>query len=290
MLNREPDLAGGELRRRSSRRRTTSSALGDAELYFDFLGHRRESEQTGYRQMTLDYRLGSPLIPANLAAQQLRNRPGHERRPANSRRARIHRFRQRPQRADRQLLQAERSGLRGDIGSEWRYDAHVELLEVRRAVSFRQSFLIDKLHVCGQRRRRAGRHGSDARSQRPDLPINLTNPAERCIPFPPLDNAVDRRQLAGGFCGLHLPRRRRQHGLRRGRVRRHLRRSAWLPLPAGSVQAAFGFEHRQRRDRRHARSEQHFEQSLQPHERNADARQGQRQRGVHRDRSSDPRR
>ena len=42
-------------------------ALGDAELYIEFLGSRRESEQTGYRQLTLDYRLGSPLIPANLA-------------------------------------------------------------------------------------------------------------------------------------------------------------------------------------------------------------------------------
>ena len=42
-------------------------SLGDGELYFDFLGSQRESEQTNYRQLALDYRLGSPLIPANLA-------------------------------------------------------------------------------------------------------------------------------------------------------------------------------------------------------------------------------
>lgn len=42
-------------------------AMGEAEVYFELLGNRRESEQTGYRQLSLDYAVGSPLIPANLA-------------------------------------------------------------------------------------------------------------------------------------------------------------------------------------------------------------------------------
>ena len=42
------------------------NALGDAELYYEFLGNKRKSTQTGYRQLTLDYAVGSPLIPANL--------------------------------------------------------------------------------------------------------------------------------------------------------------------------------------------------------------------------------
>ncbi len=42
--------------------------LGDAELYFELLLNRRESSQTGYRQLALDYMKGSPLIPANLAS------------------------------------------------------------------------------------------------------------------------------------------------------------------------------------------------------------------------------
>lgn len=42
--------------------------LGDSEAYFELLGNRRESEQTGYRQLSLDYLRGSPLIPANLAS------------------------------------------------------------------------------------------------------------------------------------------------------------------------------------------------------------------------------
>lgn len=41
--------------------------LGGSELYYEVLYNRRESSQTGYRQLSLDYMRGSPLIPANLA-------------------------------------------------------------------------------------------------------------------------------------------------------------------------------------------------------------------------------
>jgi outer membrane receptor protein involved in Fe transport len=40
---------------------------GDAELYFELLGSQRESKSTSFRQLTLDYGEGSPLIPALLA-------------------------------------------------------------------------------------------------------------------------------------------------------------------------------------------------------------------------------
>ncbi|GAA0635052.1 TonB-dependent receptor plug domain-containing protein [Brevundimonas lenta] len=42
-------------------------ALGNAEVYGEFLYNQRKSSQTGYRQLALDYAVGSPLIPANLA-------------------------------------------------------------------------------------------------------------------------------------------------------------------------------------------------------------------------------
>jgi outer membrane receptor protein involved in Fe transport len=42
-------------------------ALGSAELYYEFLFNRRESSQTGFRQLSLDYMRGSPLIPSDLA-------------------------------------------------------------------------------------------------------------------------------------------------------------------------------------------------------------------------------
>lgn len=43
-----------------------SSILGNAEFYANVLISRRKSSQTGHRQLTLDYQLGSPLIPAEL--------------------------------------------------------------------------------------------------------------------------------------------------------------------------------------------------------------------------------
>jgi len=44
------------------------AALGNSELYYEAMYNRRESSQVGYRQLSLDYMRGSPLIPANLAA------------------------------------------------------------------------------------------------------------------------------------------------------------------------------------------------------------------------------
>jgi iron complex outermembrane recepter protein len=41
-------------------------ALGNAEVYYDSLFSQRNSAQTGSRQLSLDYALGSPLIPAEL--------------------------------------------------------------------------------------------------------------------------------------------------------------------------------------------------------------------------------
>lgn len=41
--------------------------LGDAEVYYEAMYNQRSSSQIGYRQLSLDYNRGSPLIPANLA-------------------------------------------------------------------------------------------------------------------------------------------------------------------------------------------------------------------------------
>ncbi|GAA4765999.1 TonB-dependent receptor [Stakelama sediminis] len=38
--------------------------LGDAEVYVELLGNQRHSSNLGYRQLTLDYAQGSPLLPA----------------------------------------------------------------------------------------------------------------------------------------------------------------------------------------------------------------------------------
>ena len=44
------------------------NALGNAEVYGEILYNKRESSQTGYRQLSLDYAKGSPLIPTSLSA------------------------------------------------------------------------------------------------------------------------------------------------------------------------------------------------------------------------------
>ncbi|MFK0300173.1 TonB-dependent receptor plug domain-containing protein [Brevundimonas sp. NPDC090276] len=43
------------------------NALGNAEVYGEFLVNQRKSSQTSFRQLALDYAKGSPLIPTNLA-------------------------------------------------------------------------------------------------------------------------------------------------------------------------------------------------------------------------------
>ena len=40
--------------------------LGDAQVYYEVLMNRRESSQVGYRQLSLDYMYGSPLLPDTL--------------------------------------------------------------------------------------------------------------------------------------------------------------------------------------------------------------------------------
>ena len=120
--------------------------------------------------------------------------------------------------------------------------------------------------------------------------VNLTNPAERCILYPTLTPRCRRRQSAGGFRRITSSVMSRAT---RSTTRTCTARSSTarlFSLPAGEVQAVFGVEHRPCRDRGYAGSEQHRRQSVQPDERHADPRQGQRLRGVHRDRSADRRR
>jgi iron complex outermembrane recepter protein len=220
-------------------------ALGGPELYFDFLGHHRESQQTGYRQMTMDYRQGSPLIPSNLSSSLFgtdsTTTPAH---PLYGSNIGVRTFIGFGNDLNEQSIDFYKpaAGLRGDIGSEWRYDANVSFSQSNAEYLF-QAFLIDKLRNAQVAVAAPG--GTDPTLVRNGLTceVNITNPAERCIPFPPLDNAV---------IGGALP--------------ADLRAYLWhdivgttdydedvyavtfdgpiASLPAGRVQAAFGFEHR----------------------------------------------
>ena len=214
-------------------------ALGAAELYFDFLGHRRESEQANYRQLALDYRKGSPLIPANLQFSTFGPDQGTSGGPVGVRAFIGFGIDEGSQVID---FYKPAAGLRGDIGEEWRYDAQVSF-STSDAQYLQQSWLIDKLTYASDAV--PAPVGTDPTLVRNGLTcaVNLTNPAERCIPNPPLDNAV-----IGGV----LPADFRDYIFRDVIGNTDYDEDIYsvtfdgpvASLPAGHVQAAFGFEHR----------------------------------------------
>ena len=99
------------------------NSLGDAELYFEVLAHRRESRQNGYLQHSLDYAVGSPLL-GNLAGL-----PSFMAPPAdgstNGKRVAARAFIGWGLYSNWQEVNFYRAtaGLRGDLGTEWSYDA-----------------------------------------------------------------------------------------------------------------------------------------------------------------------
>jgi outer membrane receptor protein involved in Fe transport len=134
-------------------------------------------------------------------------------------------------------------GLRGDIGEEWRYDAHVSF-STSDAQYVDESFLTSKLIYSSDVV--PAPVGTDAALVRNGLTcaINLTNPGERCIPQPPLDNALIGGALPADYVnyvyydvvGLTDYDEEIAAVTFDGPI---------ASLPAGRVQAAFGFEYRQ---------------------------------------------
>lgn len=99
------------------------NAFGNAELYFESLMHRRESSQNGYTQHSMDYAVGSPLLGA------LDWLPAFMRAPAdgstNGKNVAARAFVGWGITKSRQTVDFFRTtvGLRGDLGTEWSYDA-----------------------------------------------------------------------------------------------------------------------------------------------------------------------
>ena len=120
------------------------NALGDAELYFEFLGNRRESDQTGYRQLSLDYAVGSPLIPANLAFSD----QGAPTDITNGQDLGVRAFVGFGNDHSSQEVDFFRAtaGIKGDLNflPDWRYDAYVSHSRSDATYTF-QAFLIDRL-------------------------------------------------------------------------------------------------------------------------------------------------
>ncbi|QJR14312.1 TonB-dependent receptor [Usitatibacter palustris] len=122
-----------------------TGVLGNAELYFEALLSRRESEQTGYRQLSLDYARGSPLIPL-----ALRNAPNLQAAPTaltNGQPLQIRGFIGFGNDKGEQQVDYTKftGGLKGNLPfSDWKYDG-VFNYSYSDASYMRQSWLTDRL-------------------------------------------------------------------------------------------------------------------------------------------------
>ncbi|NBB65944.1 TonB-dependent receptor [Pseudomonas sp. ODNR1LW] len=119
------------------------NALGNAEIYGEFLLNNRESSQTGYRQLALDYAKGSPLIPESLAFSTAMTDQGLNKGDDVGVRAFIgfgNDHSKQEQRFNRNVV-----GIRGDfLIPEWRYDLSASYSKSRSEYTSEQ-FLTDRL-------------------------------------------------------------------------------------------------------------------------------------------------
>ena len=153
-------------------------ALGNAEGYFEALVHRRESSQVGYRQLSLDYARGSPLIPAGLA-----NVPNLQSAPTlitNGLPLQIRAFIGFGNYLSSQDIDYDKgiAGIRGNLPfSDWKYDAFASYAKSKASYMFEQ-WLTDRLAqsldvVPG-----------------PGGTLVCRNPANGCVPAPVLSTQV----------------------------------------------------------------------------------------------------
>ncbi|MES2676623.1 MAG: TonB-dependent receptor [Pseudomonadota bacterium] len=217
-------------------------ALGDAELYVELLGHRRSSSQTGYRQLTLDYQLDSPLIPDELAFAHF----GPDQGTSKGNDVGVRAFIGFGNDESEQTVTYYKPtlGITGDLLflPDWKYDAYVSYANSNGEYRM-QSYLTDKLTYAGDVVAATG--GTDPGLVRDGLTcsINLTKPEEKCIPYPSLNAAV---------IGGNLPTDFRNYIFRNVIGETHYEESVFsavfdgplVSVPAGKIQGVLGVEHR----------------------------------------------
>ncbi|MEG2497213.1 TonB-dependent receptor, partial [Brevundimonas sp.] len=119
------------------------NALGNAEVYGEFLFNNRKSKQTNYRQLALDYAKGSALIPDNLAWSTFSKDQGLNKGADVGVRAFIG-FGNDVATQDQNFVRGV-TGLKGDFFiPEWRYDMSVSYSRSRSEYTSQQ-FLTDRL-------------------------------------------------------------------------------------------------------------------------------------------------
>ena len=161
---------------------------GGHEIYFEALANRRESEQVGFRQLSLDYAMGSPLIPANLVFPPRFSGPTLI---SNGLDVGIRAFIGFGNDKSEQEVDFYKftTGVQGETGfGDWNYDVNISYSQSDARYKF-DSWLTDRmansLNVVAAPVGFTGpvRGGLTCA-------INLINPAENCIPAPPLSSQV----------------------------------------------------------------------------------------------------
>lgn len=203
-------------------------ALGDAELYFELMLSNRNSSQTGYRQLSLDYMRGSPLIPANLAFSNfLGPQP-----TTNGANVGVRAFIGFGNDESSQSVDFGRfmTGLRGAVGSTgWDYDVAFTSSQSRASYTF-NSFLTDRL-------------AQSSNVVASGTGFACVNPANGCVAAPALTAAVIGGQLPSNWVNYVFVPVTGNTAYRED----VLSASATGPLftlPYGKVKAAFGVETR----------------------------------------------
>ncbi|WP_052417073.1 TonB-dependent receptor domain-containing protein [Cellvibrio mixtus] len=217
-------------------------ALGKAELYGELLASRRESEQAGFRQMIMDYRRGSAAIPTSLTFSTF----GADQGTSDGDSVGVRAFVGFDTDISRQEVDFYKPtfGLRGDLVflPDWRYDIYTSYAK-SDATYEQQSFLIDKLTYASDSITAPGGLNSSLVRDGLTCEISLTNPGEKCVPFPRLTAAV---------IGGNLPQDFRDYVFRNIIGKTEYEESIYsaifdgplFSVPAGKVQAVLGLEHR----------------------------------------------
>ncbi len=165
-------------------------ALGDTtEFYWEAMFNRRESAQVGYRQLSLDYAKGSPLIPANLAFSQVQAAPTSI---TNGNPLGVRAFIGSGNDHSAQSVNFTRvvAGLRGNFAKvNWDYDVSLTHSESRGTYTFdgfQTSKLSQSLNVVSN-----GAGG-----------FNCVDPSNGCVAAPVLSSAVIGGKLPTNWLGF----------------------------------------------------------------------------------------
>lgn len=218
-------------------------ALGDAEAYFEVLLNNRTSTQVGYRQLSLDYYKGSPLIPASLAFSTFQALPTTL---TAGRAVGVRAFVGWGNYDNDQdnTYQKYTGGLRGDFTplDGWRYDVFASFAKsssLYGTETFLTDRMINSLDVV------AAPVGMDPTLVRNGLTcrVNITDPSRRCVSAPPLNTNTIAGRMPADWVDYVWTRVVGETTYTEATVAAVLDGDLFT-LPAGKVKGAFGLEFR----------------------------------------------